>query len=110
MSLFRPAVLACALTAGFLYSLGLTAGTLGRNDGASTTPATVQPPLDTRAKLDAWLEASRGAPNPLDAFTAGGRQRFLTVLGFGERGVVSLPVSPIAAEAAPTWNEFSQAG
>ncbi|RXR07120.1 hypothetical protein [Pseudoxanthomonas composti] len=91
MSRFRSTVLAAMLTTGLLCSAGLTTGPLAEQDGRPATPATVQPPLDSRARLDAWLEASRGMRDPLDAFSAGGRQRFLSGLQFGERGVVSLP-------------------
>lgn len=57
---------------------------------APTTPVTPRPPLRSRAELDAWLKANAGRPTPLDAMTAGGRQRFLDSLTFGEGGVGSL--------------------
>ncbi len=58
--------------------------------------ATPQPPLRTRAQLDAWLKANAGRPTPFDGFSAGGRDRALALLKFGERGLQNLPFEDIA--------------
>lgn len=99
MPVLRFAALAAALMAGVLCSLGASARMPEPSVAAAPeAPADVRPPLDSRAKLDAWLRANRGKPSPLDAFSAGGRQRFLAGLGYGERGVVSLPFEDLTWE------------
>ncbi|WP_379655529.1 hypothetical protein [Pseudoxanthomonas sp. UC19_8] len=99
MPVLRSAALAAALVAGVLCSLGASAHMPEPSVAAAPeAPADVRPPLDSRAKLDAWLRANRGKPSPLDAFSAGGRQRFLAGLGYGERGVVSLPFEDLTWE------------
>lgn len=59
-------------------------------EGGRDVPASPQPPLRTKAELDAWLKANDGKPTPLDAFTAGARERFLGGLAFGENGLGTL--------------------
>lgn len=99
MPVFRSAMLAAALVASVMFSLETSGGTPKPNTAAgSATPADVQPPLDSRAKLDAWLKANQDNHGPLDAFSAGGRQRFLEGLAYGERGVVSLPFEDLTWE------------
>lgn len=50
----------------------------------TSTPAAPGLPLRSQEALNAWLRANTGKPTPLDALSAGGRERFLAGLDFGE--------------------------
>lgn len=64
--------------------------------------ASPQPPLRSRAELDAWLKANAGKPTPFDAFSAGGRERALASLDFGDQGLNKLPFEEISWQLDPT--------
>jgi hypothetical protein len=65
-------------------------------EGRKDVPASPQPPLRTKAELDAWLKANAGKRTPFDGFSAGGRARAMAQVTFGERGLQSLPFEEIA--------------
>jgi len=91
MRAFRPTVLSSALLAGVLLSPGAAAHTYASEQGPSASvPTSLQPPLDSRSRFEAWLRANPDKAAPFDAFTAGGRERFLGGLTFTERGIVSV--------------------
>jgi hypothetical protein len=91
MPALRPYVISSALLAAALFSSTATAREAQHEAALQrVAPSDARPPLVSKAKLDAWLKVNEGKPNPLDAFSAGGRQRFLDGLGFGERGVATL--------------------
>ncbi|WCE03451.1 hypothetical protein [Pseudoxanthomonas sp. JBR18] len=91
MRAFRPTVLSSALLAGVLLSQGAAAHTYASEQPpSSSAPTSSQPPLDSRSRFEAWLRANPDKAAPFDAFTAGGRERFLGGLTFTERGIFSV--------------------
>jgi hypothetical protein len=55
------------------------------------------PPLTSLTETQAWL-ALAPANNPLDAFSAGGRERFLLGLHFGDQGLNGFTAADLSAE------------
>jgi hypothetical protein len=91
MPVFRPALLSSALLGGVLFGLHAPAQTSASAQAPSgTAPRPSQPPLDSRSKFEDWLRTNPNQAGSFDAFTAGGRERFLDGLAFTERGVVSV--------------------
>jgi hypothetical protein len=88
--LTRALLLATALLSDAALAALPTDQTPSRAATPTAADASPQPPLRSRAQLDAWLKANAGKPTPFDALSAGGRQRFIEGLGFGERGVATL--------------------
>jgi hypothetical protein len=63
----------------------------------ATLAGAVEPPLRSRADLDAWLTAHVGQ-SPLDALSPGARERFLYSLRFGTQGIVGADGGDLADE------------
>lgn len=92
----------CSLAVIFaLACLAPAAATSQAKPGKSVQATTDAPPLRTREALDAYLQAHKGKPTPLDALPPLARQRFLESLAFGRSGLGGFSTAELATELTP---------